>query len=71
MINFAANYTMKDKIAFLLSLFACIMFLAGCGDRMPSITLVRADYENGILSVNIKNYIGMVLVYIYDADKIT
>lgn len=33
MIKFAANYTMKNKRAFLLSLFVCIMVVAGCGDR--------------------------------------
>ena len=38
------------------------------GARMPSITQVRADYEDGILTVNIQRYFGMVWVYIYDAD---
>ncbi len=38
------------------------------GARMPSTTQVEADYEKGILTVNIQNYIGVVWVYIYDAD---
>lgn len=33
MIKFATNYTMKNKFAFLLLLFACIIILTGCGDR--------------------------------------
>lgn len=36
--------------------------------RMPSITQVEADYEDGILTVNIQRYSGMVWVCIYDAD---
>ena len=38
------------------------------GARMPSITQVSADYENGFLTVNVQKYSGMVWVYIYDAD---
>lgn len=38
------------------------------GARMPSNTQVEADYENGILTVNIQKYSGMVWVYIYDAN---
>lgn len=38
------------------------------GARMPSITHVSADYENGFLTVNVQKYLGMVWVYIYDAD---
>lgn len=38
------------------------------GARMPSITQVSADYENGILTANVQKYSGMVWVYIYDAD---
>lgn len=30
------------------------------GARMPSITQVRADYEDGILTVNIQRYFGRV-----------
>lgn len=33
MIKFATNYTMNNKFAFLLLLFACIIILTGCGDR--------------------------------------
>ena len=33
MIKFVSNYAMKNKRAFLLLLFACIMVLTGCGDR--------------------------------------
>lgn len=36
--------------------------------RMPSITQVEADYVNGILTVNVQKYSGMVWVYIYDAN---
>ena len=32
-MTFTANYTTKDKLAFLLPLFAYIMVFAGCGDR--------------------------------------
>lgn len=35
---------------------------------MPSTTQVKADYEDGILTVNIQKYSGMVWVYIYDAN---
>lgn len=28
---------------------------------------MRADYENGFLTVNVQKYSGMVWVYIYDA----
>lgn len=38
------------------------------GARMPSITQVRADYEDGILTVNIQRYFGMVWLYIHDAN---
>ena len=38
------------------------------GMRMPSITQVDADYENGILTMNIRKYSGAALLYIYDAD---
>lgn len=33
MIKFVSNYAMKNKGAFLLLQFACIMVLTGCGDR--------------------------------------
>lgn len=38
------------------------------GMRMPSTTQVEADYEDGILIVNVQKYSGMAWVYIYDAD---
>ncbi len=38
------------------------------GMRMPSITQLDADYENGILTMNIRKYSGAALLYIYDAD---
>ena len=38
------------------------------GARMPSNTQVKADYEDGILTVNVQKYSGMAWVYIYDAD---
>lgn len=38
------------------------------GARMPSIIQVSADYENGILTVNIQKYSGVALLYIYDSE---
>lgn len=38
------------------------------GARMPSITQVSADYENGFLTVNVQKYSGMVWIYIFDAN---
>lgn len=38
------------------------------GMRMPSITQVSADYENGFMTVNVQKYSGMVWIYIYDAN---
>lgn len=38
------------------------------GMRMPSVTQVEADFENGFLTVNVQKYSGMIWVYIYDAD---
>ncbi len=40
-------------------------FQHGCA-RMPSITRIGADYENGIVTVNIHEYSGLVWVYIKD-----
>ena len=35
------------------------------GMRMPSVTKVEADYENGILTVNIQRNSDVALLYIY------
>lgn len=55
MIKFAANYTMKNKRAFLLPLFACIMFLASCGDRhckaIDSAYAIANDSPDSALSI--------------------
>lgn len=40
------------------------------GMRMPSITRVSADYENGVVTVDISRYTGNVQVYVYDANGI-
>lgn len=36
--------------------------------RMPSITQVTAECEDGILTVNIQKYSGIALLYIIDSD---
>ena len=43
-------------------------FQHGCA-RMPSITRVGADYENGTMTVNIQKYSGLVWVYIKDVSE--
>ena len=40
------------------------------GTRMPSITRASADYENGVVTVDISRYTGNVQVYVYDANGI-
>lgn len=36
--------------------------------RMPSATHVFADYDNGIITLNISAYTGNVQVYVYDSN---
>lgn len=36
--------------------------------RMPSARHISADYENGIITLNISAYTGNVQVYVYDLD---
>ena len=43
-------------------------FQHGCA-RMPSITRVGEDYENGTMTVNIQKYSGLVWVYIKDVSE--
>ena len=38
------------------------------GMRMPSITRVSADYENGLITVDVKGYTGRVLVFVSDSQ---
>lgn len=40
------------------------------GARIPSATQVVADYDNGVITVDISRYTGNVQVYVYDADGI-
>jgi len=41
------------------------------GARMPSSTQVAADYEGGVITVDITRYTGSVHVYVYDTnDKV-
>ncbi len=37
------------------------------GMRTPSITRVSADYENGLITVDVKGYTGGVQVYVSDS----
>ena len=36
--------------------------------RMPSITRVSADYENGLITVDVKGYTGGVQVFVSDSQ---
>lgn len=38
------------------------------GMRMPSITRVSADYENGLITVDVKGYTGGVQVFVSDSQ---
>lgn len=38
------------------------------GMRMPSITRVAADYENGVVTLKITGYTGTVQVYVSDSQ---
>ena len=38
------------------------------GMRMPSITCVSADYENGLITVDVKGYTGGVQVFVSDSQ---
>lgn len=40
------------------------------GMRMPSVTQVAADYEDGVITVDISRYTGSVQVYVYDTNSI-
>lgn len=36
--------------------------------RMPAATMVSADYESELMTVNVQNYSGLAQIIIYDAD---
>lgn len=36
--------------------------------RMPVATRVSADYESGLMAINVQNYSGLAQINIYDAD---
>lgn len=38
------------------------------GMRMPSLTRVSADYENGLITVDVKGYTGGVQVFVSDSQ---
>lgn len=38
------------------------------GARMPSITRVVADYENGVVTLKVTRYTGGIQVYVYDSN---
>ena len=73
---------MKTKLVSILMLFLGVLpvcsrrisfkmkgaFQHGCA-RMPSITRIGADYENGIVTVNLHEYSGLVWVYIKDVSE--
>ena len=82
MINFAANYTMKNKITFLLSLIACLIFFAGCGIRHckaidSAYAIVDASPDSALAMLNHVNQDGLArketarfaLVYTMAQDK--
>lgn len=75
------NQIMKRKILFML--FLTLVSLCGTahsidivkennghdgGMKMPSITMVSADYEVGIVTVEVLKYSGNASVYVYDAN---
>ena len=37
--------------------------------RMPSATQVTADYDDGVITVDVSRYIGTVQLYVYDANN--
>ena len=38
------------------------------GARMPSMTKVTADYDNGIITLNVTGYTGNIQVYVSDSQ---
>lgn len=39
------------------------------GMRMPSATQIAADYDDGVITVDVSRYIGTVQLYVYDANN--
>ena len=39
------------------------------GMRMPSLTKVAADYDDGVITVDVSRYTGTVQLYVYDANN--
>ena len=39
------------------------------GMRMPFITQVTADYDDGVVTVDVSRYTGTVQLYVYDANN--
>ena len=39
------------------------------GARMPSITQLTADYDDGVVTVDVSRYTGTVQLYVYDANN--
>lgn len=37
--------------------------------RMPSITQLAADYDDGVVTVDVSRYTGIVQLYVYDANN--
>lgn len=81
-MTFTANYTTKDKLAFLLPLFAYIMVFAGCGDRHSkaidsAYAIVDASPDSALVMLNHVDQDGLgkkemaryALVYTMAQDK--
>ena len=39
------------------------------GMRMPSATQIAADYDDGVVTVDVSRYTGTVQLYVYDANN--
>ena len=39
------------------------------GMRMPSATQIAADYDDGVITVDVSRYTGTVQLYVYDANN--
>ena len=38
------------------------------GMRMPSLVRVSADYDNSTITVNVENYLGIIVAYVTDTE---
>ncbi|GJG66869.1 hypothetical protein PRLR6025_03380 [Prevotella lacticifex] len=39
------------------------------GARIPSATQVVADYDNGVITIDVSRYTGTIQLYVYDANN--